>query len=271
MSAPQPVELLYAQNKVRVYSGRWQDVPWNKHIGPDHHAGLIIVTDPPYGTGGWRRTEKGAGSNPAGKLIVEQWDDGALDWMDGVWAHAAMRPKAIVTFWPSSHTYELLHAARQLHYDKTRQLYMRKLDPKPGMSDRTRWSVEPIWVLSDEGFQLYGDSEDLITASTPRAGRDTGASGHPYEKPLRVMLWLLEKLSSTIFTHDLVVVDPFGGSGTTAEACLRLRLPVVTCEQDPGWAEHIKRRVETAALQRSLADATESEVEIHDQRGLPGL
>ena len=39
-----------------------------------------VITDPPYGTGGWRRTESGNGSNPAGRLVRESWDSGFLDW-----------------------------------------------------------------------------------------------------------------------------------------------------------------------------------------------
>ena len=41
----------------------------------------LALTDPPYGTGGWRRGASGAGSNPAAKLVREQWDDGALEWL----------------------------------------------------------------------------------------------------------------------------------------------------------------------------------------------
>lgn len=42
----------------------------------------LALTDPPYGTGGWRRDASGAGSNPAAKLVREQWDDGALRALD---------------------------------------------------------------------------------------------------------------------------------------------------------------------------------------------
>lgn len=199
-------------------------------------AGAAIVTDPPYGTGGWRRDASGAGRNPSGSLVIEEWDDGAVDWL------GLLPVRACVSFWPAGGAMSLLNAAHAIGYTKHRALYMRKRDPKPTLGGRTRWSVEPIWVLSGDGFVLHG-GDDVIEASTPRKGRDADATGHPYEKPIEVMLWLVAKLPP-----DLVIVDPFLGSGTTAVACKRLGRRCIGIEQRADYCEIAARRLSQGVM-----------------------
>lgn len=201
----------------------------------DYLSGLafdVIVSDPPYGTGGWRRTEAGAGSNPSGSLVREAWDSGAVDWV----VLANGRP--VLTFWPAARTFQLLAAAISAGLTKHRALYMRKLDPKPMPAGRTRWSTEPIWVLSEDGFVLYG-GDDVCEASTPRLGRDTDATGHPYEKPLEVMGWLIGKLPPACLT----VLDPFMGSGTTLRAAKDLGRKAIGIEIEERYCEIAAKRL----------------------------
>jgi site-specific DNA-methyltransferase (adenine-specific) len=194
-----------------------------------------IVTDPPYGTGGWRRTASGAGSNPSGSLVIEAWDDGAVEWI------GVLPAVVIASFWPSCSAMRFLTRAHEANYTKHRALYMRKRDPKPMPGGRTRWSVEPIWVLSSDGFVLHG-GDDVIEASTPRLGRDRHATGHPYQKPLKVMEWIISKLPD-----DLTIVDPFMGSGTTGHACVNLRRRFIGIERDAGYFKIAQERIADAA------------------------
>jgi site-specific DNA-methyltransferase (adenine-specific) len=189
----------------------------------------IIVTDPPYGTGGWRRTTSGAGSNPSGALVQEAWDDGAVDWIGVVDA-------PVLTFWPPAKTSALLNAANAAGLTKHRALYMRKRDPKPMPGGRTRWSVEPIWALSRDGFLLYG-GDDVIEVSTPRLGRDADATGHPYEKPIEALLWLIGKTSAA------TICDPFMGSGTTLRAAKNLGRRAIGIELEERYCEIAARRL----------------------------
>lgn len=212
---------------------------WREALDAVGHADLV-ATDPPYGTGGWRRTETGAGSNPAAKLVREEWDDGDLDWL------AAVPPVPVLTFWPPANTGALLAAAAASGRTKHRALYMRKLDPKPQPAGRIAWSVEPIWALSAEGFQLYGGT-DWFECSTPRLGRDTGATGHPYEKPLACLRWLLSKVPLAT-----TVLDPFCGSGTTGIAAVQSGRCFIGVEQDEGWFDVACRRVEAATRQADM-------------------
>jgi site-specific DNA-methyltransferase (adenine-specific) len=182
----------------------------------------VIVTDPPYGTGGWRRPVTGAGSNPRAGLIREAWDDGAIDWMMG--------NVPVVTFWPAARTWVLLAQAIDAGLPKHRALYWQKPDPKPQVGGRTRWSIEPVWVLSGEGFLLYGDI-DLYRQSAIRANRDDESVGHPYQKPVAVMCWLVAK------TREGTVLDPFMGSGSTLVAAKSLGRKSIGIEIDERWCE----------------------------------
>ncbi len=119
----------YSDDHVTLYHARWEDVP------PDLLRADVLVTDPPYGTGGWRRNGTGQGDNPTGTLVQEAWDDGRVEWL----TLAAGRP--VLTFWPSATTHRLLDAAVAQGYEKHRTLYMVKRDPKPMPKVRMSWSV----------------------------------------------------------------------------------------------------------------------------------
>lgn len=192
----------------------------------------LIVSDPPYGTGGWRRTEAGAGSNPKGSLVREEWDDGAVDWL---------LPVPTLTFWPSSRAAYLLARANELGLTKHVELYMHKLDPRPQVSGRMAWAVEPIWCLARPGFVLNGGT-NWFSASTPRLGRDHAATGHPYEKPLEVMRWLIDKCPPG------VLADPFMGSGTTLRAAKDAGRQAIGVEADERWCEVAAKRLAQEVL-----------------------
>jgi site-specific DNA-methyltransferase (adenine-specific) len=200
-----------------------------------------VVTDPPYGTGGWRRTAASAGSNPAGALIVEPWDVGDVAWL------AQVAPCPVMTFWTAARMSCLLTQATAAGYDKVRFLYMKKLDPKPQVAGRVAWSVEPIVCLSGQGFQLFGGT-DWISASTPRVGRDADSEAHPYQKPMQVAVWIIEK------TAAQTILDPFMGSGTTGVAALKLGRKFIGIEIDPAYFEIACRRIEEAWRQPRLFD-----------------
>lgn len=209
----------------------------NRDVLPSLVPGSVdlVLTDPPYGTGGWRRLEAGAGSNPSGSLVQEDWDDGALDWLSLVDA------PVVATFWPPARTSLLLEAATARGLTKHRCLYWRKPDPKPLPGGRTRWSVEPIWVLAHDGFVLTG-GDDMFELSALRRGVSAEWAGHPYQKPAALLRWLLAKFPAG------VVLDPFAGVGSTLVAAKALGRPAIGVEQDERYCEIAARRLAQDAL-----------------------
>lgn len=218
------VEPYYRDDAVTIYHGRWQDTPVM--------GASVIVTDPPYGTGGWRRDAAGQGSNPKASLVREDWDDGAVDWLDG-------RTPAI-TFWPPARTWELLSRANAVGLTKHRALYWYKPDPKPQVAGRVRWSIEPVWVLGPEGYLIYTGT-DLYRQSAVRSNQDE-ATGHPYQKPVPVLRWLISK------TKGGTVLDPFMGSGATLVAAKSLGRTAIGIEQDEKWCEIAANRCRQEVL-----------------------
>lgn len=235
----------YADDLVTLYHGDWRDLLRGSprlSLPEGLEAWSFTVTDPPYGTGGWRRHQSGQGGNPGGALVREAWDDGNLAWLP-VCAGGDVRP--VISFYPTAAAAALLHTALGAGLTKHRAVYMRKLDPKPLPRGRTRWSVEPVWILSGEGFTLQGGT-DILDTSTPRLGRPgpdmREANSHPYQKPVRFVQWLLAKLP------EGTVLDPFAGSGTTLEAAKRDGRPAIGIELEERWCEVAAQRLHQGAL-----------------------
>lgn len=226
MSPPKPY---YEDSAVTIYHGECREIL-------PHLTAALVVVDPPYGTGGRRRGEAGQGRNPIGGVVREAWDDGRLDWL------TLLPPNAPwMVFWPSSRILPLVKAANDLGREKVRQLFWKKLDPMPQPGGRSPFSVEPIWLLSREGYGLNGP--DWFEDSTPREGRDSDATGHPYQKPIGVMLWLVG------MTTAETILDPFMGSGTTLRAAKDLNRRAIGIEKDERWCEIASRRMGQEVLQ----------------------
>ena len=70
-------------------------------------------------------------------------------------------------------------------------------------------------------------------------------NGHPAEKPLDLMLWLIEHSTRP---GDLIL-DPFCGSGTTGVACVQTGRRFLGIEIDEGYADIARARIAKAAEQ----------------------
>lgn len=218
----------YEADGITIYNGDCREVL------PTLEA-VTVVSDPDYGTGGWRRTATGNGSNPSARLVRESWDRGDVEWVgltSGV---------AIIAFYAAQNVREFLNAAHARGLTKTRTLYLRKRDPKPQVAGRIGWSVEPVWVCSVDGFQLYGGT-DWWEDSTPRLGRDADATGHPYQKPIEAMQWLIAKVTAD------TICDPFMGSGTTLVAAKNLGRKAIGIEIEEKYCEIAAQRLSQCVL-----------------------
>lgn len=96
---------------------------------------------------------------------------------------------------------------------------------------------EPI-LLAVKGSPVLVDS-GLVSAVYSSPAVHPTKLIHPNEKPVDVPIHFLEQ--STY--EGSLVLDPFGGSGVTAEACLKLRRRYVLIEREPVFYKRIEQRL----------------------------
>jgi site-specific DNA-methyltransferase (adenine-specific) len=219
---PAGVKPYYLDDSVCLILGDCREIL--PHVSAD-----VLVTDPPYGTGGRRRSVSGDGGDPTSSSVHrEAWDDGRVDWLTGC-------PALVAVFWPGSRARVLLNRANDVGLTSHRLLSMRKRDPMPQPSGIAPFSSEPVWLLSD-GAIPFRAAADSMEVSTPRLGRDATATGHPYEKPLEALLWLVGGLPGSM------ILDPFAGSGTTLRAAKDLGRKAIGIEIEERYAEIAAKR-----------------------------
>lgn len=86
-------------------------------------------------------------------------------------------------------------------------------------------------------FPVFRYEAKAGSAERPRG--DDGTA-HPTVKPLELMRWLVRLVTPV----GGLVLDPFGGSGTTAEACVIEGFRCILIEQDPRFADLIVKRLD---------------------------
>lgn len=149
------------------------------------------------------------------------------------------------------------HWFSQMKIDKKELLIWHyKNSPKP--KGRWRMSMQPI-IYGYRGNSIF--NEDAVRVEYKESAYDTskGAlprdvierpallghlskerTGHRDQKPLSIITDLVLASSN----EGQLVLDPFGGSGTTAEVCLRTNRQFITMELEPNNFEKIKVRLE---------------------------
>jgi hypothetical protein len=93
---------------------------------------------------------------------------------------------------------------------------------------------------ADEGgasrfFPVFRYAAKAASSERPVANGVT----HPTVKPLELMRWLVRLVTPP---HG-VVLDPFGGSGTTAEACIHEHMRCIAIEQEPDYLPLLVQRL----------------------------
>ncbi|OZB79788.1 MAG: hypothetical protein B7X32_20645 [Microbacterium sp. 13-71-7] len=108
--------------------------------------------------------------------------------------------------------------------------------------------VEPAG-LSPQDLLLAGQAGFHYAGRATAKERPVAPDGtkHSTVKPLTVMHWLVNLVSMP----GQVILDPFGGSGTTAEAAIDLGREVTIIEAESEFIPLIEQRVERALSRRS--------------------
>lgn len=97
--------------------------------------------------------------------------------------------------------------------------------------------------------QFPPDTDPLIYH--PKAGKaDRAGSKHPTVKPIALLQYLIRHITPP----GGVVLDPFAGSGTTAEAARREGFDCILMEAEPEYCRDIRRRFGMSSIDDRVAD-----------------
>ena len=107
---------------------------------------------------------------------------------------------------------------------RTRSIFVGKKWLEVGYNPKDVWSVSRL-------HRIHRERED-----------------HPTQKPLEI----IERMVKSSSPENGVVLDPFAGSGTTIEACIKNNRICIAFEINRRYCELIHRRAEKAAMQPKM-------------------
>jgi len=109
---------------------------------------------------------------------------------------------------------------------------------------RNNGAFDSVAKGHDNPHQTFGHDDEGGSAarffySAKADAMDRMGSGHPTVKPVDLMAWLVRLVTPP----GGVVLDPFGGSGSTGVACLREGFDAILIEREARHCDDIRRRI----------------------------
>ena len=84
-----------------------------------------------------------------------------------------------------------------------------------------------------------------------------------YDHPGQTSLDITERIIKAFTLPGQTVLDPFGGTGTTAEACIKLERRCILIDKSPNYYEIAKRRILEVLAQPRLFDIPAQDEEVN--------
>lgn len=185
----------------------------------------LVLTDPPYGIDFLNGAGGGRKEGQGGWATYERmpWDKERPP----AWLFGLMREKAAeCVIWGGNYFTDVLPPSMcWLVWDK-------------GQTDFSLADCEFAWNSKQ------GAARRLML---PRSEALKDGKEHPTQKPVRLMVWCLEKHPTA-----QTVCDPFMGTGTTGVACMQRGLRFVGIERERAYFDIARRRIEQAQAQGQL-------------------
>jgi DNA modification methylase len=242
----------YDSGGVTIYHGSCVDVL------PQIEAVDHVITDPPYAhdvylraskatvntRAGWKQARRG--SAVTGKSVsLEKMAAGDIGHIDALLAPVAVEIARIVKRWvivfsdaETTHRWKSELEAAGLRYIRTGAWI--KPDAMPQMTgDRPGVGFEPCTICHARAVMRWNGGGRLATW-THFISKGAARPDHPCPKPLPLMIELVSQFT------DLgeLILDPFGGSGTTAAAAKHNGRRCILIEMNEQFCELAARRVD---------------------------
>ena len=127
-------------------------------------------------------------------------------------------------------------------------LVWNKTNPVPAYNKKHVGDAEYCLLFREKGTKLDPKSIDdaRTVMSSPANKKDKDRFGHPTIKPL----WITERMIRNSSNEWDTVLDPFMGSGTTAEACINLNRHFIGSEVSEEVFEIASKRIQEAMVMK---------------------
>jgi DNA modification methylase len=253
----------YEEAGITIWHGDCRDVL------PDLWAGSSIdhmITDPPYSEHTHAKQWIGAALTADGKVRVSTAHKGlgfealSAELQLFICAEAARLVRRwVLAFSDVESIGQWQQAVRVVGLDYVRALIWDKVDGAPQFTgDRPAAGAEAIVAAHTQGKKRWngGGGRNVLRHAV---NGDRGAKPHPSTKPEPLMAELV-----SLFTDpgDLIL-DPFGGSGTTAVAAKRLGRRCILIEREEKYCEIAAKRLSQGALDLFGVGATVDAIDPH--------
>ena len=124
-----------------------------------------------------------------------------------------------------------------------------KTNPVPACGNKYLTDTEFILFFREKGVKIYGNFNSKFTYYvTPLNQRDKKRYGHPTVKPLE----MIQNFVINSSLKDMIVLDPFMGSGTTAVACIKTNRKYIGFELSEEYCKIAEKRIEPYLMQQTI-------------------
>ena len=202
-----------------------------------------LITDPPYNIA---RDNNFTSMGRAG-IDFGDWDKGfnLISWLP-IAIEKLKKGGNIIIFTSWKNTTPIIKELEKINCEAKDMIRVEKSNPMPRNRDRrfvTDYEIA-IWAVKKGAkwtFNRFDEKYErplIETSVTPKSQKID--KGHPTQKPLYAMEWLIERLTN----DGDVVLDPFMGSGTTGVACQNLNRDFIGCELSDEYFEMAQKRTQ---------------------------
>lgn len=201
---------------------------------------VMVFTDPPYNVASDSKNFASDCSKAMNDLANSEWDKG-FDIEKAVSILELFLAKDVSVYVCSSHFLApKIWDWMKLWADHYSYCVWSKPNPMPSLSKRHwTWNTELV-CYATRGKHTFNFPEEGHALSTWTINKRNGATGHPTEKPVEVSAMAISHSSNT----GDVVLDLYGGSGSTLIACEQLGRACRMMELDPRYVDVIVSRWE---------------------------
>jgi DNA modification methylase len=224
----------------------------------------MVFTDPPYNVAGESKNFAASASEAHGKLSESEWDKGfdihpALERIEDVLAKDAT-VYVCTSHFLAPDIWEWMKGWADFNC----YCVWNKPNPMPSLAKRHwTWNTELV-CYATRGRHVFNFPEEGHALSTWTINKQNGDSGHPTEKPVAVPEHAILHSSA----EGQLVLDLFGGSGSTLIACEKTGRVCRMMELSPRYVDVIVRRwQEFTGQEATLEEDGRTFAQVKEERG----